>query len=890
MTSTGRTAPPDASTRFRAPTYVSNVIERGRLLAMLRAGAGRQLVVIHAPAGYGKTTLAVQWLQVLQDEGAHVAWLGLHHDDNDPHWFLNHLLEAARRALPQAEDAIAELKDLIEQSAEDMQRYTLSVLLELITRHGGRFVLTFDDWHLIDDPQVHRALVHLLDFAPPNLSLILTSRTRPRLPLSRLRVRHQLTEVDADTLRFDLDETRAFLVDRGGLRLDGDDVARLSEATDGWVAALQLVSLSLRDCADAAQLIRGFSGRHHSVGEYLAENVLSAQPPEILEFLLSTSVCDRLCGDLAGRLADRADGQAMLEELERRDLFLRPLDDEREWFRYHHLFAEYLRRRLERDHPERVPRLHRRASSWFSEHDLVSEAVTHALAAGTVERATDLVERHAMPLVEHSRMVSLLGLTGRLPPAAVDGRPRLLMSVAWANCLLQRSDAAQHALDHLRRAMPVGGLHEEMHSEADVVQACIDVYGDRIDRAETLVKKSLARHRIYRPWVVAVAANIQTFCDIYSMRYRAALERQRWARPFHDRTIGPFSGVYGRCFAGVAAFAQLDLDAAEEHLHGAVVLARESAGRRSHAAQLAGALLGELHYERGELDEAERLLEESRELGAESGVVDFMVASYAVLARIKTHRGAEAQAAELLAEGAKVAERLDLTRLSAAVVAERIRGLLAARRVREARRAAQDLPDGGACPGGIGVVIDQIRTGSLAAVLSAEGDHDGAAALLAELIGDLRVRGQVRAAVTATVALVAVQERAARRITAERTLAGALALVVPAGLRQTVVDGGPEVTAVAHRLVERWPEGAPSVPGLADLLARVAPAKDASGLNGRELAILRMLDTGRSNPQIARELTVTVNTVKWYLKNIYAKLGATNRAEAVSTARRAKLL
>ena len=508
-------------------------------------------------------------------------------------------------------------------------------------------MLTFDDWHLIDDPQVHRALVHLLDFAPHNLSLILTSRTRPApaalaaAPCAASSPRSTPTPCGSTSTRPARSSSTST-----GCPCDGDDVARLSEGTDGWVAALQLVSLSLRDSADPTRLIRGFSGRHHSVGEYLAENVLSAQPPEILEFLLATSVCDRLCGDLAGRLADRADGQAMLEELERRDLFLRPLDDEREWFRYHHLFAEYLRRRLERDHPDRVPRLHRRASNWFSEHDLVSEAVTHALAAGTVERATDLVERHAMALVEHSRMVSLLGLTARLPADAVDARPRLLMAVAWANSLLQRADAAQHALDHLRRAMPVGGAHEEMHSEADVVQACIDVYGDRIDRAEALVRKSLARHRTYRPWIVAVAANIQTFCDIYSMRYRDALERQRWARPFHDRTIGPFSGVYGRCFAGVAAFAQLDLDAAEEHF---CRRGRARPGSRRAAARTPrswpGALLGELHYERGELDEAERLLEESRELGAESGVVDFMIATYAVLARIKAHRGADAERA-----------------------------------------------------------------------------------------------------------------------------------------------------------------------------------------------------------------------------------------------------
>ncbi len=894
----GRVVPVDASTRFRAPTYVRNVIERRRLLATLRAGAGRQLVVIHAPAGYGKTTLAVQWMRVLADEGAVVAWLGLHRDDNEPHWFLSHLLGAVRRALPEAADALGDLRELIEQNAEDAQRYTLSALLELVARHTGRVVLAVDDWHVIDDVAVHRALVHLLDFAPPNLSLILTSRTRPRLPLSRLRVRRQLTEVDAATLRFDVDETRAFLVDLNGLPLRGDDVARLSASTDGWVAALQLVSLSLRDATDPAALIRGFSGRHHSIGEYLAENVLDALPAEILDFLLATSVCDRLCGDLAGALAGRPDGQSMLEELERRDLFLRPLDDEREWFRYHHLFADHLRRRLERDYPEEVPRLHRCASTWFSDHDLVPEAVTHALAAGDVERATDLVERHAMPLVEHSRMVSLLGLTGRLPADAVAARPALLMAVAWANCLLQRSQAAQHALDHLRGVLPDAPGSEEMHSEADVVQACIDVYADRTDRAEALVSRSLERSWTYRPWVVAVAANIQSFCDIHAMRFPAARARQRWARPFHDRTIGPFAGVYGRCFAGIAALSQLDVAAAEDHLHGAVALARDSAGRRSHAAQLAGALRGELHYERGELDEAERLLEDSRELGAESGVVDFMIATYALLARIKAHRGAAADAAELLAEGAKVAERLDLTRLRAAVLAERIRQLLATRRVAEARWAAQVLPDGGGCPGGIGLAIDQIRTGSLASVLSAEGDHDGAQALLEELIAELDRHGRVRASVSATVGLAGVQERAARRMAAERSLAAVLSRCVPVGLCQPILDGGPEVATVLGRLVTRaesgtWPGTGPPIAAtvLAELLARAAPTdREAADLSARELAVLRLLDVGRSNQQIGRVLGVSVNTVKWYLKNIYAELGATSRAEAVSTARRAGLL
>ena len=389
------------------------------------------------------------------------------------------------------------------------------------------------------------------------------------------------------------------------------------------------------------------------------------------------------------------------------------------------------------------------------------------------------------------------------------------------------------------------------------------------------------------------------FCDIHAMRFRDARERQRWTRPIHDRTIGPFAGVYGRCFAGIAALAQLDLAAAEEHLNGAVALARDSAGRRSHAAQLAGALLGELHYERGELEEAERLPEESRELGAESGVVDFMVASYALLARIKAHRGAVADSAELLTEGAKVAERLGLTRLRAAVVAERIRQLLDARRVHEARWTAQDLPDGGGCHGGIAVAVDQIRTGSLARCCPPRAIMTALRPCW-ELIADLDRRGQARAGICATVALAGVQERAARRMAAERSFASALSRCVPAGLRQPVLDGGSEVATVLDRLVARQVgqlagHRRPIAAGvLAELLAHAAVDTPGSGhaadLNARELAVLRMLDVGRSDQQIAHALGVTVNTVKWYLKNIYAKLGATSRAEAVSTARRAGLL
>jgi LuxR family maltose regulon positive regulatory protein/serine/threonine-protein kinase PknK len=884
--------PLDASTRLRPPTHVGNVVARRRLIEMLREGRDRQLTVIHAPAGYGKTTLAVQWLHDLSVDGATVAWLGLHGDDNVPHWFLSRLLLAVARVLPAEAQDLRDLAQLVQEGDEDTRTYVLSVLLDRIGRHDRRFVLTLDDWHVIHDPAVHRGLVQLLDFAPANLLLILTSRALPRLPLSRLRVRRQLTEVDADGLRFDADEAWALLVDLDGLDLDRADVAQLCDSTDGWVAALQLASLSLRGCADPKQLIRGFSGRHHAVEEYLAENVLSALPADVLDFLLDTSVCDRLCGDLAGTVSGRSDGQAMLEELVRRDLFLRPLDTERTWFRYHHLFADHLRRRLSRDRPGRARGLHARASAWFAGQDLVPEAVTHALAAGDVTTATDLVEGQAMLLVEHSRMVGLLGLVGRLPAGAADGRPGLLMAVAWANCLLHRTSAAQLALDRLQQE----DLPEEARSEADVVQACIDVYCDRTDRAEDLVRRSLQQAAHYRPWIVAVAANLQSFCDIQAARYQAARDRQRWARPFQDRATGPFSGVYGRCLAGMAALAQLDLDAAQEQLQDAVSLARTSAGRSSHAARLAGALLGELLYERGELAEAERLLEESRELGAESGVVDVMVDSHVLLARTRAGRGAVTEASELLGDGARTAERLGLPRLSSAVHAERVRLLISARQVREARRAAQGLADGTHCQGGIAVALDQLRAGSWAAVLSAEGDHAAATTLLEGLVAELHARGQWRAEVAAMVQLAAVHDRAARWRAAERTLAGALVRGLPAGLWQTFLDA--DVAAVLDRLLalvraDAWPGGLDPLDAdrlVALVTAHGRPDVESADLTGREVEVLRMLAAGRSNQQIAQSLVVTVNTVKWHLKNINVKLGAANRTEAVSLGRRSGLV
>jgi LuxR family maltose regulon positive regulatory protein/serine/threonine-protein kinase PknK len=902
------------STKFQAPAHGDGLIRRERLIAQLHGGRRRRLALIHGPAGYGKTTLAVQWQKVLRDEGVPVGWLTLDADDNEVSWFLAHLIESVRRVEPSLP---VELDDVLEQTSDDVPRIVLTELVNHVVTQGRPLALVLDDWHLIESPETTAALDFLLEAGGDNLHLVITSRTRsPRI--SRLRLDDQVTEIDATQLRFDQAESADFLRASSQLDLDDEDLQRLWSSTDGWIAALQLAKLSLRDSADPSALIRTFSGRHHSIGDYLTENVLNALPAEVLEFLLTTSICDRLCGDLAAAVSGERRGQVMLEELERRDLFLRPLDEEREWFRYHHLFAAHLRRRLERDYPDKVVTLHRTASVWFGDHGYLNEAVTHALAAGNDAGAIDLVERKAMDLVELSQMATLIRLVNKLPPALLPERPYLQRAIAWANCLLQRADEAQTALDHVRAAAggDMDSRHlEEILVEADVVQACIDVYRDRIDRVVALVAPVLKPHATVRAFVVAVAANIQTFVDIHTFNFDVALQRQRSAAKFQAASGGPFVGVYGRCFAGLAAFAKLDVTTAERMFQEALALARGTAGKHSHAAALASALLGRVRYERGDIDGAEELLEACHELGAESGVVEFMVATYLTLARIKVLRGDVDAAWALLEEGADVATQFRLPRLMAAVEYERVRLHLA---VGENARANDVVSQAGdraqADADGIAVATREYDMMMRARAMSANGQHDEAVALLTELREQRAAASRPYAEVDARIELATAQLIAGQRVAAAETAAPALLVAARAGLRRSVVDAGPAFIRLISELrdaqrCQRWPEGLPPVP--VDYLSRLLATAHADDLhsavrvvkhptarnslpeeplNGREIDILRLLARGLANKEIARTLGLTINTVKWYLKSIYVKLGVTRRGESVAEARRRRIL
>ena len=664
--------PPTPATKYRPPVPSRSLVDRGRLTAALRSGGRRRLVLIHAPSGFGKSTLAAQWREELTGDGVAVAWLTVDDDDNNEVWFLAHLVESIRRVRPALAESLAQVLD---EHGDDACRYVLTSLIDEIHDKDDRIALVIDDWHRVSDGQTTAALGFLLDNGCHHLQVIVTSWSRAGLPVGKLRIRDELVEIDSADLRFNADEATALLNDVGGLELLRGDVEALTTSTDGWVAALQLAALSLRGGGDATSLLRGLSGSSDVIREFLGENVLDTLEPDLREFLLVTSVTARTCGSLASVLAGGNNGQALLEEVEQRGLFLQRIDDDPNWFRFHQMFAEFLRRRLERGGPGRVEQLHRAASAWFAENGYLNEAVDHALAAGDPAGAVDLVEHDETNLLEQSKMTTLLAIVKKLPPRLVVSRPRMQLLIAWSHTLLQRPVPTATALNRFEAALGRADLPEtaraDLRAEADVLRAVADSYADRFERVDDLLAETMSRPDTLPPRVPGVAGNVAAIAAVCRFDFDATHRLLEWAAPYQEM-MGPFAIADGHCFGGMAARQQLDIPTALQNFRTAFRIGAEI-GPQSHAARLAGALLGELLYETGDLDEARNLIEESYLLGSDGGGVDCLAARYVIGARIDAAQGDRGSAAERLAAGAKAADQLQLPRLAARITNERIR-------------------------------------------------------------------------------------------------------------------------------------------------------------------------------------------------------------------------
>jgi LuxR family transcriptional regulator, maltose regulon positive regulatory protein len=898
------------TTKLRPPRTRPNLVARPRLREALAGTDGRRLTLVSAPAGFGKTTLLSEWSQSCAGGERPVAWVSLDEGDNDPARFLSYLVAALRTVQEGiGEGVLASLRSPERRQLEAL----VGSLVNEIAALPNELAVVLDDYHVVDAQPVHGIVSFLLDNLPANVQLVIASRVDPPLPLARLRARGQMAKLGAADLRFTPEEAAAFLGDVMGLDLSAEDVAVLEERTEGWIAGLQLAALSMRDRADFSGFVEAFSGSHRDVLDFLAEEVLERQPEVVREFLLRTSVPESMSAPLCEALTGREDGQETLERLERENLFVVALDDERRWYRYHHLFSDFLKTRLERENPKLVGELHLRASDWYERSGRTFEAVGHALASGDRERAADLVERAIGEMWFRGEVLTLLGWLEALPEETKRRRPRLL-------------------LEHATALMWVGRLEgvESLVREAErVVEAAAEGSGEGSSpsAADIHHRYLLGYAAAARAWRANLMGDSPSGIE-FARRALAILPDDPGPRTFAALCLGEALRTTGDLAAAGEVFAEAaELGRSVGHDYGALTamvwqarvraasgrlrLAEDSFRRARRfvtergigllpAAGPAHLGMGSLLYERDELEEAERELEDGISLAERTRELSNLVWGYVTLSRVKLARGDEYGALETAreADGAARASGADLEVAIATAWMARLRlarGELAEAVALERERAAkaQDAADAAH-------VVDRLTS---ARVLHARGHHGEALGLLEELRGfaeTSRITGGL-IEILALQALVLWAKNEKER--AVSTLTRALTLAEPEGYVRTIVDEGPEMAELLSAALEARQRGRLDPPIPAHYVRRLLAAteRDAAKvaqpatqlpepLSERELEVLVLIAAGKRNPEIARELFIVLSTVKTHVHNIYRKLGARNRAQAVSRARELNLL
>jgi LuxR family maltose regulon positive regulatory protein len=930
------------TTKLHIPPIPSRVVRRERLIDQLNESAGSKLILVSAPAGFGKTTLVSMWARQVS---VPVTWLSLGEEDNDLARFLAYVIAACQRVYPDiGKDAQAILQTPQPISYESI----LASLLNDLAACGHPLLLILDDYHMIQAGMIHKAVIFLLDHLPAKIRLLLASRADPPLSLALLRARGHLTEVRQSDLRFRAGEAAAFLKDVIGLDLSAEDVAALEARTEGWIAGLQMAAVSLQgqdpQRTARSEFIRAFTGSHRFVLDYLVEEVLEQQPPALQEFLLQTSILERLCGPLCdsllatwetgksldftlrlnlkgweeGALGQDAltnlptqqstNSQAILEHLEAANLFIVPLDDERCWYRYHRLFSDLLRRRLGHLHPELVPVLHRKAARWFERGGWTTEAVEHALAAGDDTHAADLIEGVAESVLQRGEIATLDKWVAQLPPQLVASRPRLdLYQVVTQVISGYSQETVGPGLERLARQAALSG-------ETRVLGAYRALFQARFALAEELAVRGCAElpedaHflRSTGQWIVSICQ-----VNVNDLRRRAEiLEDLAWK----TRTIdNRFLKVGTLCQLAEVRMDQGRLPAARDLFEQASEAAVGPDGRPQAIAGQALIGLGQILREWNQLEEARRYVLNGIErirswspYGAMEG--------YLVLAACCLAQGDQPGVDQALGEARRMAEAFDVTRID-----DRIVDMVSARiklhrgdsgPVRRYfagyRDGFEPVPQKEIQPGvepspeQIDFRLQKYEDILGARALLAEDQPGKALAWLDPLLPFLEANDRVMLLVDVELLRALALQAMGEQARAAKPFERALALAEPGGLVRRFLDEGRPVAGLLRDALRRGVCQNYASRLLADLEGELPP-EDAppelmseppallEPLSQRELEVLRYLTSSLTVPEIAQQLFVAESTVRSHVKSIYRKLDVHRRVEAIERAQALRLI
>ncbi|KQV65824.1 hypothetical protein ASC64_13075 [Nocardioides sp. Root122] len=923
---------PVVETKLLAPSLRREVVPRPRLADLLVRGAQGPLTLVSAPAGFGKTTLLASWFAAApstENDDHAVAWVSLDERDREATTFWSYVLLALDRAVPGSGAAALTLL----QSGQTSVEAVLVGLVNELSVRSGEVTLVLDDYHLADGVEVASGMAFLVDHLPPQLHIVVGTRVDPALPLSRLRARGELVEVRANDLRFTPQEVSGYLNELNGLDLSPDDLAVLESRTEGWVAALQLAALSLRNRDDRTGFIAGFAGDDRFVVDYLVEEVLSQQPDDVRRFLLDTSILDRLTGPLCDAVSPQPEsagprtgvrpGRARLEDLDRANLFLVALDDNRTWYRYHHLFGDVLRSHLIDERPDEVATLHRRAAGWHADAGHVDAAVRHAMAAGDTGQAADLVELSFRALGRERREDLLRQWAHQLTDDTLRNRPVLAVALIGGLMASNEFDGVDGRLDHVEHllTMPTDEVVVVDRDELPRLPATITMYraalalvGGDPAGAITLAAQAIAVAEDGDDLAVGSSAALSGLASWSAGDLEAA-------RVSYGTAIGALTraGHIADVLGCSIALADMELRlghlrAAEQTFARALALAEENtsglAVMRGTADMLVG--LSRVAWYRNDLVGMAEHLRRSDELGESAALAQNPYRWRVGLARMRAAEGDLSSALKLLDEAERVYVA-DYAPNVQPIHATRARVLAARGDVAEAHAWAEDHL---VSTDDVLSYLREYEHITLARVLLAEHAATGSSAALDEavrlldrLLAAAAGGGRTGSVIEVEVLRALAHNAAGARRESLGALQHAVQLARPEGWVRVFVDASPVACDLLRELATEQPRSG----YLSELLHATTPvdgAREQTGdgrgarpglvfgsdrwpvdmLSDREMEVLRLLGSDLDGPAIARGLFVSLNTVRTHTKHIYAKLGVNSRRAAVSKAHQLGLL
>jgi LuxR family maltose regulon positive regulatory protein len=874
------------STKLRVPHIGPTLVPRPNLVERLRAGLKCKFTLVSAPAGFGKTTLLVEGFSVNK---LPIGWVSLDEGDNDPAQFWAYFVAAIRSTMPEVGE---NAQRLLQSAQESPVRTVLVTLINEITEQTHSAVhpnvLVLDDYNVISGQSIHKDLGFFIDRLPPQFHLVIATRSDPPLPLARLRAQGQLSEFRADELRFSIEETATLMNQVMGLGLSDRDIATLNARTEGWVASLQMAAISMQGRPDITGFVAEFGGTHRYVLDFFMEEVLARHSASTQSFLLETSILDRLTASLCNAVTGREDSREMLVWLETANLFIVPLDQDRQWYRYHQFFADLLRHRLSSSRPDALPALHRLASQWFEGEGLIAEAVHHALAAEDFDRAAGLIEKVAMSMITEGKGTTLMSWLARLPVHLVVNRPWLCVWGAWANLLAGRVDAVKPLAESVEAALTEadpGSQTDRLRGHSLALKAFLARARGDLEQSIGLINEAMGlipeEERVVRnilllnlAAVYFTSGNMVAAVDLA----KNAIIKARETIPLYDDILAVNFMAY--------------IEKQRGHLRQAAKLYREAiqlGTPRPGAHPLpvvdrAYVGLGQILYEWDDLDEAERLLNVGIELGNEAGEGVNSVGGYLALARLKQTQGDRRSALEAI----KRAEEIAIPMVSWLHLADYVQAWQAVMSLvqgdlDDAGRWA-DSPDLGLSLHDVPDFVLELPHLALVRVRIAQGRNGE----IIEYLERLRQKAETEERMGAVIEILILESlslQAENKIDrALNILARALALAEPEGYKRTFIDEGQAMarllrTALSRGTMPRYVgellagfEG----PGIPALPPTVEP------LTEREKEIMRLVESGLSNEEIARTLFLAVGTIKKHLYNIYGKLDVKNRTQALA--------